>query len=158
MALYNFTTELVQLTKKYKVNLYVDLHGGFRETATDLDAILMLIKDINNIELKDVYSIEYPDSIGTIKSVKRTSNIYDFVGGMQEFLSFGRSNGLIKYVEEEMEKESNDNELHEKNQALVDAINMFSDGISLNQAGLFSDRLSELAGKVNGISYKKILE
>lgn len=33
---------------------------------------------------------------------------------MQEFLSFGRSNGLIKYVEEEMEKEDNDNELHEK--------------------------------------------
>lgn len=155
MALYNFTTELVQLTKKYKVNLYVDLHGGFRETATVLDAILMLIKDINNIELKDVYSIEYPDSIGTIKSVKRTSNIYDFVGGMQEFLSFGRSNGLIKYVEEEMEKESNDNELHEKNQALVDAINMFSDGISLNQAGLFSDRLSELADKVNCVSYEK---
>lgn len=154
MALYNFTTELVQLTKKYKVNLYVDLHGGFRETATVLDAILMLIKDINNIELKDVYSIEYPDSIGTIKSVKRTSNIYDFVGGMQEFLSFGRSNGLIKYVEE-MEKESNDNELHEKNQALVDAINMFSDGISLNQAGLFSDRLSELADKVNCVSYEK---
>lgn len=60
------------------MNLYVDLHGGFRDTATVLNAILMLIKDISNIELKDVYSIEYPDSIGTIKSVKKNCKYLRF--------------------------------------------------------------------------------
>lgn len=156
-ALYDFTNQLIELTKDSTINLYVDIHGGLRDSFTVVDSVLMLMKNMYNVNLVDMYSVKQKD-VKTgyeVVSVKNEYTIYDFVGGMHEFLSFGRSNGLIKYVEEEMEKESNDNELHEKNQALVDAINMFSDGISLNQAGLFSDRLSELAGKVNGVSYEK---
>ena len=156
-ALYDFTNQLIELTKDSTINLYVDIHGGLRDSFTVVDSVLMLMKNMYNVNLVDMYSVKQKD-VKTgyeVVSVKNEYTIYDFVGGMHEFLSFGRSNGLIKYVEEEMEKESDDSELHEKNQALVDAINMFSDGISLNQAGLFSDRLSELAGKVNGVSYKK---
>lgn len=156
-ALYDFTHQLIELTKDSTINLYVDIHGGLRDSFTVVDSVLMLMKNMYNVNLVDMYSVKQKD-VKTgyeVVSVKNEYTIYDFVGGMHEFLSFGRSNGLIKYVEEEMEKESDDSELHEKNQALVDAINMFSDGISLNQAGLFSDRLSELAGKVNGVSYKK---
>lgn len=156
-ALYDFTNQLIELTKDSMINLYVDIHGGLRDSFTVVDSVLMLMKNMYNVNLVDMYSVKQKD-VKTgyeVVSVKNEYTIYDFVGGMHEFLSFGRSNGLIKYVEEEMEKESDDSELHEKNQALVDAINMFSDGISLNQAGLFSDRLSELAGKVNGVSYKK---
>ena len=156
-ALYDFTNQLIELTKNSTINLYVDIHGGLRDSFTVVDSVLMLMKNMYNVNLVDMYSVKQKD-VKTgyeVVSVKNEYTIYDFVGGMHEFLSFGRSNGLIKYVEEEMEKESDDSELHEKNQALVDAINMFSDGISLNQAGLFSDRLSELAGKVNGVSYKK---
>lgn len=156
-ALYDFTNQLIELTKDSTINLYVDIHGGLRDSFTVVDSVLMLMKNMYNVNLVDMYSVKQKN-VKTgyeVVSVKNEYTIYDFVGGMHEFLSFGRSNGLIKYVEEEMEKESDDSELHEKNQALVDAINMFSDGISLNQAGLFSDRLSELAGKVNGVSYKK---
>ena len=156
-ALYDFTNQLIELTKDSTINIYVDIHGGLRDSFTVVDSVLMLMKNMYNVNLVDMYSVKQKD-VKTgyeVVSVKNEYTIYDFVGGMHEFLSFGRSNGLIKYVEEEMEKESDDSELHEKNQALVDAINMFSDGISLNQAGLFSDRLSELAGKVNGVSYKK---
>lgn len=156
-ALYDFTNQLIELTKDSTINLYVDIHGGLRDSFTVVDSVLMLMKNMYNVNLVDMYSVKQKD-VKTgyeVVSVKNEYTIYDFVGGMHEFLSFGRSNGLIKYVEEETEKESDDSELHEKNQALVDAINMFSDGISLNQAGLFSDRLSELAGKVNGVSYKK---
>lgn len=156
-ALYDFTNQLIELTKDSTINLYVDIHGGLRDSFTVVDSVLMLMQNMYNVNLVDMYSVKQKD-VKTgyeVVSVKNEYTIYDFVGGMHEFLSFGRSNGLIKYVEEEMEKESDDSELHEKNQALVDAINMFSDGISLNQAGLFSDRLSELAGKVNGVSYKK---
>lgn len=156
-ALYDFTNQLIELTKDSTINLYVDIHGGLRDSFTVVDSVLMLMKNMYNVNLVDMYSVKQKDVKTGYEavSVKNEYTIYDFVGGMHEFLSFGRSNGLIKYVEEEMEKESDDSELHEKNQALVDAINMFSDGISLNQAGLFSDRLSELAGKVNGVSYKK---
>ena len=135
-ALYNFTTGLVQLTKKHKVNLYVDIHGGFRDTATVLNAVLMLINNINNIELKDVYSVKYSKPKGIIKSVKGTSNIYDFVGGMQEFLSFGRSNGLIRF---------NETIQNNADVMVVDAINNISDSILLNRMNNFSTNLKDLS-------------
>lgn len=53
------------------MNLYVDIHGGFRDTATVLNAVLMLINNINNIELKDVYSVKFSNPKGIIKSVKK---------------------------------------------------------------------------------------
>ena len=135
-ALYDFTTRLVQLTKNYKVNLYVDIHGGFRDTATVLNAVLMLINNINNIELKDVYSVKFSNPEGIIKSVKKTSNIYDFVGGMQEFLSFGRSNGLIRF---------NETIQNGTDVMLVDAINNISDSILLNRMNNFSMNLKDLS-------------
>ena len=135
-ALYDFTTRLVQLTKNYKVNLYVDIHGGFRDTATVLNAVLMLINNINNIELKDVYSVKFSNPKGIIKSVKKTSNIYDFVGGMQEFLSFGRSNGLIRF---------NETIQNGTDVMLVDAINNISDSILLNRMNNFSMNLKNLS-------------
>lgn len=135
-ALYDFTTRLVQLTKNYKMNLYVDIHGGFRDTATVLNAVLMLINNINNIELKDVYSVKFSSPKGIIKSVKKTSNIYDFVGGMQEFLSFGRSNGLIRF---------NETIQNGTDVMLVDAINNISDSILLNRMNNFSSNLKDLS-------------
>ena len=64
-----------------------------------LNAILILIKDIDNIELKDMYTIGYDNQahFGIVRSVKDVSNVYDFVSGMKEFLSFGRSNGLVQF-------------------------------------------------------------
>lgn len=158
-ALYEITEKLqdeLEVENVEKVHLYVDIHGGLRDSATVLNAIIMLMKDLDNIELEDIYAIDYTKPKGVVKSVKKIENIYDFVGGMHEFLSFGRSNGLKKYVEEEnVKKDVMSNGQHEKNQTLVNTINMFSDGISLNKAGLFSESLSQLANKVNGVSYER---
>ena len=157
-ALYEITEKLqdeLEVENVEKVHLYVDIHGGLRDSATVLNAIIMLMKDLDNIELEDIYAIDYTKPKGVVKSVKKIENIYDFVGGMHEFLSFGRSNGLKKYVEEDVKKDVMSNGQHEKNQTLVNTINMFSDGISLNKAGLFSESLSQLADKVNGISYER---
>lgn len=140
-ALYNVTNRLKETLNDpniEKINLYVDIHGGFRIAANVLNAILMLIKDIDNIELKDVYTMEYNkgSKIGTLKSIGVESYVFDFVGGMQEFLSFGRSKGLVRF---------NKNVPNEKENGLVEAINNISNSILLNQMDNFSVNLKELS-------------
>ena len=42
-ALYDFTNQLIELTKDSTINLYVDIHGGLRDSFTVVDSVLMLI-------------------------------------------------------------------------------------------------------------------
>lgn len=82
-----------------KINLYIDIHGGPRETFAVIDAIMMLVNKINNINLKDVFNIRYDDKnkITTILSIKNEYQVFDFVSGINEFLNFGRSDSLVEY-------------------------------------------------------------
>lgn len=143
-ALYEVTNRLRSTLSSpgvEKINLYVDMHGGLRFHATVIDAILILIKDIDNIELKDIYTVVYNNKIGTFKSALDTNKIYEFIGGMQEFLSFGRSNGLIKF---------NETNSDEKEKKLAMAINEISDSILLNEMDSFSSNLKRLCETLNG--------
>lgn len=82
-----------------KINLYIDIHGGPRETFAVIDAIMMLVNKINNINLEDVFNIRYDDKnkITTILSIKNEYQVFDFVSGINEFLNFGRSDSLVEY-------------------------------------------------------------
>lgn len=152
-ALYEVTNRLKNMLSGQgsaeKINLYVDFHGGFRDSATVLNAILILIKDIDNIELKDMYTIGYDNQahFGIVRSVKDVSNVYDFVSGMKEFLSFGRSNGLVQF---------NDNVSNEDGKNITNAINKISDSILLNRMENFTSNLKDLStalannGQING--------
>ena len=152
-ALYELTNRLKNMLSGQepteKINLYVDFHGGFRDSATVLNAILILIKDIDNIELKDMYTIDYNNQthFGKVRSVKDVSNVYDFVSGMKEFLSFGRSNGLVQF---------NENVSNEGGINITNAINKISDSILLNRMENFTSNLKELStalannGQING--------
>lgn len=147
-ALYDFTNQLIDLTKDSTINLYVDIHGGLRDSFTVVDSVLMLMKNMYNVNLVDMYSVKQTDvkTDYEVVSVKNEYTIYDFVGGMHEFLSFGRSNGLENYTRSRL-RESND-QVQKNNRSLVEAINSFSDGISLNKVDLFTDNLNKLAEKL----------
>lgn len=151
-ALYDFTNQLGKLAENSKVNLYVDIHGGLRGSFTVVDSILMLMKNMYNVNLVDMYSAKQNRAMHEyqIDSVKNTFNVYDFVGGMHEFLSFGRSYGLEKYNTESDEN----NEDKEKEKCLVDAINKFSSDMSLNRVEHFSNNLETLSNKVNSVTDK----
>lgn len=143
-ALYNFykgITDLIINNKNCeKVNLYVDIHGGLRDSFAVVDAILMLLKDMENIELKNIYTVEYDEGESKIRDCKdRIVNIFDFVNGMNEFLNYGRSAGLVEF----------DNNNGKKNTDLVNAINSISDGILLNRTNLFEDSLGKLNSVLN---------
>ena len=118
------------------VNLYVDIHGGLRDSFVIVNAILMLLKDVDNINLKTIYTVEYNDIESIIKDcTKEVTSAFNFVNGMNEFINFGRSEKLVEFV--------NDSD-NEKNKKLVKAINNISDGILLNRTNFFEKYLGEL--------------
>ena len=152
-ALYDFTNQLIQLTKDSMINLYVDIHGGLRDSFTVVDSVLMLMKNMHNVNLVNMYSVKKDEEKQSneqdkynVVSVRDEYTIYDFVGGMHEFLSFGHSNGLENYTRLRL-RESND-QVQKNNCSLVEAINSFSDGISVNKVDLFTDNLNKLADKL----------
>lgn len=147
-ALYDFTNQLIELTKDSTINLYVDIHGGLRDSFTVVDSVLMLMKNMYNVNLVDMYSVKQTDvkTDYEVVSVKDEYTIYDFVGGMHEFLSFGHSNGLENYTRSRL-SESN-GIVQKNNRSLVEAINTFSDGISLNKVEYFTNNLKKLADKL----------
>ena len=131
------------LSNGVKINLYVDIHGGLRSVQTTVDGIIMLMKDIENIELKDIYTgmFNTGEAAFKIESVTKDFEIFNFVSGIREFLSFGRSNGLVEFnksMEYKVEREE-----------LVDGINKISDSIVLNRMEKFTDNLKSLSSLVN---------
>ena len=139
-AVYEFVKEITKNNKK--VNLYIDIHGGPRDTFAAVDAVMMLVKEIDNIELKDILNVRYTkgESAATeVVSALKEYDVFDFVSGMKEFLSFGRSNGLVEFNKKN----------HTSNQGLVDAINGISDSITLSQMNDFKARVSALGQIIN---------
>lgn len=138
-----------------KVNMYVDIHGGFRDTFIVIDAALMLIKEINNVELKKIFTVNYnrQNQKNAVKSVDSEFAIFDFVSGMREFLSFGRSNGLISF---------NNAIGKPANNELVSAINAVSDSIVLDRMNNFESQLLDLnklvSSKENNYGYFEIVK
>ena len=148
-ALYEVSQKLNTFLNEGKgINLYVDIHGGLRALQTIVDAIVMLIKDIDNIELREVYEGTYDSLMKNYKIKNGTEDfkIFDFVSGMREFLSFGRSKNLVKFINDR-ENQSNKKNVSEK--ALVDSINRISDDILLNIMENFQMKISDLAENLN---------
>ena len=137
-ALEVFTRYMLTLLESdNKVNMYVDIHGGLRDTFTVIDAVLMLIKEIKNVELKKIFTVEFKgaEEGSVVKSVDNQFAIFDFVSGMREFLSFGRSNGLVNF---------NNTIGKPANRELVTAINAISDSIVLDRMNNFESQLLDL--------------
>ncbi len=144
-ALYELSQSLdtKYLSEGKKINLYVDIHGGLRAIQTIVDGIIMLMKDIENIELKDIYTGMFNSVEGAFKVEKANKDfeIFNFVSGIREFLSFGRSNGLVEF--------NKSKEYKKEREELVVGINNISDSIVLNRMEKFSDNLKALSLLVN---------
>lgn len=105
--------------------LYLDAHGGFRGIQRILEATVSLLK-IENIQIEEVFGIEYsgpdqkkePNRI--ILETERVK-LFDFVSGINEFISCGRADTLLNYV----------SSIDAKNEAdsLIRAIKRVADGI-----------------------------
>ncbi len=130
------------LRKKYRGNpkdmqLTMDIHGAFRNTQMILQSIITLLR-FEDIIPKDIYTVQYTDSIGTIEKVDEINDVNEFVSAMNEFLTYGRSKTLESYVNKYVDKTK-------QNTDLAELIKDISDSIQLCNVGLFDDSIKRMA-------------
>lgn len=113
---------------------YLDTHGGIRQDQENLNAITNLL-ELENIEFDDIFNISGPKE--PIKSIKKT-RIYDFAAGIKEFVNFGRSKSLDRYLE------NKDSKIHDIIWEISDALTLCN--IEEFEAGL--DALNNELGPV----------
>lgn len=133
-----------ELVSKDKVDIYLDIHGGFRATQLVMQGIMSLLKQ-EGIETKKIYKVEYSGGKGRIMQDTETFQIFDFVSGMHEFLDYGRSESLKRYLESRPEPDME----------LSNIIQNISDAIQLCDMNAFDDALTQMNQWLNPKQQKK---
>ena len=126
------------LREKYSGNpedmqLTMDIHGAFRDTQMILQSIITLLR-FEDIIPKDIYTVKYTDSTGTIEKVDEINDVNEFVSAMNEFLTYGRSKTLESYVNKT-----------NQNTDLAALIKDISDSIQLCNVRLFDESIKSMA-------------
>ena len=94
---------LDELRDHKKAKVYVDIHGGIRSTQQLVSSILSLLhlegigissNNVFNVR-KDGYNTSFIENAGN------TFRIMDFVSGMNEFMSYGRTGSLERFYKTE---------------------------------------------------------
>ena len=80
-------------------DFWIDTHGGFRDISLIIEAVISLL-EVDGIIPDRIFGIRYADN-KPAKLVDQSNSflIFDFVSGMNEFFSFGRSKKLTDYYE-----------------------------------------------------------
>ncbi len=143
-AIYKLSNEITQYTNEENkiVNLYVDIHGGLRNAFSVVDAMIMLIQKMNNVNLKKIYTVDFDKGkgAGIIKDCTEDFDIFKFTSGVNELLNFGRSESLVEYNNSKNET-NNSESYYDK---LVELSNEISNGILLNRTNDFENNLKKL--------------
>lgn len=96
------TLRTIQNSEK-GLTLYLDTHGGLRGIQRVLEATVSLLK-IEDINIEEAFAVQYSDSNDEPKKnnliTLETENmkIFNFVSGINEFISCGRADILMDYV------------------------------------------------------------
>lgn len=114
-------------------HLYIDPHGGFRNTQMTSLAITSLLESTELAVIETVYDVHTAGAGKPISVYEgdETIRINDFVSGINEFLNHGKTASLEKFLEG-------------KNDNLVSAMRKVSDGLSLGSTKLFDEGLNDL--------------
>lgn len=81
-------------------HLYLDTHGGLRGIQRILEATITLLK-VEGVPVKEAYSVAFTDKspVKPIISETEQMKIFDFVSGINEFITCGRADTLTEYYE-----------------------------------------------------------
>lgn len=117
--------------------LYLDTHGGIRGIQRIMEATVSLLK-IEHINVEAAYAVEFganPRIISETENMK----IFDFVAGVNEFITCGRADTLKEYSNASCQEGSNSQE-----KELISAIQIVSNGIQWCCIPEFERGLSKL--------------
>ena len=117
-----------------KISLYIDIHGGFRDITIVLESIISLMKT-EGIPAKEVYTVLFSGADRNRIKIDESHKMFDFVSGINEFLSFGRVDSLENYFKGKENTSDKD---------LIKAIETISSAISLCNMVNFEKGLKKL--------------
>ena len=120
------------------IRLTIDIHGGLRDTQMLIQSIITLLK-YENIVPDDIYTVSYDQRSrqGVIDLADKTYDINQYVVGMSEFLSYGRTKTLEAYYKDQ------DSEF-------IDIIKDISDSIQLCHIRKFDNAIKKINEYVDG--------
>lgn len=96
------------------LTLYLDTHGGLRGVQRILEATVSLLK-IENINIEEAFAVQFSDSNdepqknNLITLETENMEIFNFVSGINEFISCGRADILMDYVNSQKKISTQDN-------------------------------------------------
>ncbi len=122
--------------------LWIDTHGGFRDIALSLEAVISLLK-VEDIVPDRIFGIRYDNQQAVLIDQKTSFEMFDFVSGMNEFINMGSVNQLNKYYELH-----NDTEL----KPILDAMNTISNGTLECNPDQYIKGLDELGRSISNLN------
>lgn len=139
-TLYDLTYIIRKIDSKLEsgIKLYMDIHGGIRDTQMLFDAVISVL-GIENINLETVFSCEFnhEEKVHKIKDVTEQFQIFKFVSGIDDFINHGSSFEMQKYI-------SKCNSSNPKQQNIISAIQNISDSLTLCKVEGFDNALDNL--------------
>ena len=124
-----------------KDNLYLDLSGGMRDTATLLLIVARYLKDIRNVQ---TYQVLYSELQGNRSVVRDGTGLYsllDLITAVDAFFSTGTTEKLQAYLKDTGESDPAVLEL-------LDCINTFADDLALCRVQVLKKDLKNIARRL----------
>ena len=133
----------VKGTGENKIHLYMDMQGGFRDAAAELNAVIELLQGQNVVlEEKVATRFESENRVHEIEEVSEQYKPYELVTAMRIFQQYGWGDDLKRYFDSEKDADQNIKDLM---QALTDA----SDSIKLCKVNEFDRSISRVSQYYN---------
>ncbi len=131
---------------KEPAEFWIDTHGGFRDIAMHMEAVISLLK-VDGIVPNQIYGMRYDadrNKPSTLVSQKDSFDMFDFVAGMNEFITKGRADILSNYYN------MHGNEGNQNQKAVIDAIKTIAAGTEECNPDEYIRGLDELGKALEG--------
>lgn len=120
-------------------NLYIDLSGGMRDTATLLLIVARYLKDIRNVQTRKVLYSELKGNSSVVRNSTGLYNLMDLITAVDAFFSTGMTEKLKAY----MMKQTGETDPDILN--LLDCIDRFADDLALCRVQMLKADLKAIA-------------
>ena len=133
--------------KPCKVNLYIDVQGGYRTLITQMNSVIELLKK-EDVTIKNRFVTNYikGEQIHEIIEVSKEYEVANLVTAMTIFRRYGRGDELSKFF---IDYEKNSHETKEREKDLSGLIKKASDAIQLCDVNSFDDVIKDVANLRN---------
>lgn len=133
----------VKGTGENKIHLYMDMQGGFRDAAAELNAVIELLQGQNVVlEEKVATRFESENRVHEIEEVSEQYKPYELITAMRIFQQYGWGDDLKRYFDSEENTDQN-----VKN--LMEAIKDASDSIKLCKVNEFDQAIGRVSQYYN---------